>query len=239
MTGVDGSTSEGRAQSDRGQLESLVGQALEELRERTAAGEGDVGVALVELLTWMSDFLSCYSDRLADEAHLASAGRRISVTVEGLPWRQVQDLDGSSPDDPHFVVLPGDDGTRIIEFGDGLHGRRPPSEAAIDVRYRSPGQSAAVVSVEVGRLVVRPAVVAKPSRAWGIYPGLVVDRADPVGKSRVRVRLPALGDDVARWASACFPVGAMGVLPEVGAQVGVAFEAGDPSFPVWLGVGAK
>jgi hypothetical protein len=72
MTGVDGSTSEGRAPRDRGQLESLVGQALDELRERTAAGEGDVGVALVELLAWVSDFLSCYSDRLADEAHLAS-----------------------------------------------------------------------------------------------------------------------------------------------------------------------
>lgn len=238
MTGVDGSTSEGRAPDGREQLEGLVGQALAELREQAAVGEGDAGIALVALLAWASDSLALYSDRVSDELHLASAGRRISVTVEGLPWRQVRDLGRSGPVDPHFVVRPGDDGTHVIEFGDGVHGRRPPSEAAIDVRYRSPGQSAPVVGMEAGRLVVGPATVAEPDRAGGIYRGFVVDRADPDGTGRVRVRLPALGD-VAMWAPGCFPAGAVGVLPEVGDQVWVAFEAGDPSFPVWLGVGAR
>lgn len=236
MTDVDASTGEGRTPGGREQLESLVVQALAELREQAAVGEGDAGIALVELLAWVSDSLACYSDRVSDEVHLTSAGRRISVTVEGLPWRQVRDLGRSGPVDPHFVVRPGDDGTHVIEFGDGVHGRRPPSEAAIDVRYRSPGQSAPVVGVEAGRLVVGP--VAEPDRAGGIHVGFVVDLADPDGRGRVQVRLPALGD-VAMWAAGCFPVGAVGVLPEVGDQVWVAFEAGDSSLAVWLGVGAR
>lgn len=238
MRGVDGSTSESRTPDGPEQLERLVGQALAELREQAAVGEGDAGLALVELLAWVNDSLDCYSERVSDEGHLVSAGRRISVTVEGLPWRQVRDLGRSGPFDPHFVVRPGDDGTHVIEFGDGVHGRRPPSEAAIDGRYRSPGQSAPVVGMEAGRLVVGPATVAEPDRAGGIHVGYVVDLANPDGTGRVQVRLPALGD-VAMWAAACFPVGAVGVLPEVGDQVWVAFETGDPSYPVWLGVGAR
>lgn len=238
MSDVDGSTNGDRPPADLVQLERLVGRALDELRERTSASDGDVGVTLVELLAWASDLLSCYAEQVADEAHLSSARRRLSVLVDGLPWRQVQDLGRSGADDQHVVVRPGEDGTSVIEFGDGAHGSRPPSDATIEARFRTPGQSASV-RVEPGRVIIGPARVAEATGWWGVYQGLVVDRADPLTRSRLRVRLPALGDDVAMWAAACLPAGARGELPEVGDQVWVAFEGGDPSFPVWLGVGVR
>jgi uncharacterized protein involved in type VI secretion and phage assembly len=69
--------------------------------------------------------------------------------------------------------------------------------------------------------------------ASGIYRALVVDRDDPEHRYRLKVHVPASGADA--WAEACLPF-AIFTLPEVGDMVWVAWEDGDPRFPVWLGV---
>jgi uncharacterized protein involved in type VI secretion and phage assembly len=78
---------------------------------------------------------------------------------------------------------------------------------------------------------------------FGVYPALVTDIVDGDQLGRVEVRLPWLGSggdaDVRAWATLCSPYadGDQGllVLPEVGSQVVVAFEAGNPRRPYILG----
>ena len=70
---------------------------------------------------------------------------------------------------------------------------------------------------------------------FGVYPALVTDLVDPDGLGRVQVRFPWLGTDgdrdVRAWATLCSPYAdddqGLQILPEVGSQVVVAFEAGN------------
>jgi hypothetical protein len=77
------------------------------------------------------------------------------------------------------------------------------------------------------------------SRYFGKYRGLVDDNADPAGRGRLKVRVPAVLGEVSLWAMPCVPYAGAGVglylLPEPGTGIWVEFEAGDPSFPVWTG----
>ena len=77
------------------------------------------------------------------------------------------------------------------------------------------------------------------SRFFGKYRGIVDDNADPAGRARLLVRVPAVLGDVSVWAMPCVPYAGAGVglhlLPEPGTGVWVEFEAGDPSFPIWTG----
>lgn len=76
---------------------------------------------------------------------------------------------------------------------------------------------------------------------YGKYRGRVVDTADPEGRGRLRVRVPAvLGKDVSDWALPCAPYGGsalqgMFFIPDVDADVWVEFEAGDVQRPIWAG----
>ena len=80
-------------------------------------------------------------------------------------------------------------------------------------------------------------------RYFGVYPALVTDLVDPAGLGRVQVRFPWLGTDgdadVRAWATLCSPYAdadqGLLALPEVGSQVVVAFEAGDPRRPYVIG----
>jgi len=53
------------------------------------------------------------------------------VVVAGEPWRQVESLRESGPNDRHFVATSGDDGSVTVRFGDGIHGARPSSDQAL------------------------------------------------------------------------------------------------------------
>jgi len=63
----------------------------------------------------------------------------------------------------------------------------------------------------------------------------VVDNVDPLLKRRLRVLIPEVAGNDIRWAMACVPPGGAGDIPSVGDAIWVAFEAGDPERPVWLG----
>jgi uncharacterized protein involved in type VI secretion and phage assembly len=70
--------------------------------------------------------------------------------------------------------------------------------------------------------------------------GVVTQTQDPDGLGRVRVRYPALGDDVEGWwARIASPAAGAGrgllMMPVVGDEVVLAFEQGDPRRPYVLG----
>ena len=73
-------------------------------------------------------------------------------------------------------------------------------------------------------------------RFYGIYQGVCIDNEDPDSTYKIKLQVPqVLGTSVTEWAYPCLQPGASGV-PDVGQVVWVMFIAGDPNFPVWIGV---
>lgn len=76
-------------------------------------------------------------------------------------------------------------------------------------------------------------------RRFGKYRGTVVDNQDSSQRGRLQVTVDAVLGSTAVWAMPCVPYAGDGVglfaMPPVGAGVWVEFEAGDPSFPIWVG----
>ena len=79
-------------------------------------------------------------------------------------------------------------------------------------------------------------------RFYGVYTAQVRDTQDPSGLGRVAITLPMLGkpaSDVSQWARVAVPFagnqrGAW-LIPDVGDEVLVAFEGGEPSQPIVVG----
>jgi uncharacterized protein involved in type VI secretion and phage assembly len=76
------------------------------------------------------------------------------------------------------------------------------------------------------------------NRFFGKYRGTVTEVDDAT--LRVKAKVPAvLGEQATGWCMPCVPYAGNGVgmafLPEVGAGVWIEFEAGDVSYPVWVG----
>ncbi len=76
-------------------------------------------------------------------------------------------------------------------------------------------------------------------RFFGKYRGIVKDNRDPTQRGCLKVLVPAVMDQEAVWAMPCIPYSGdnMGfhMIPEAGTGVWVEFEAGDPSYPIWVG----
>lgn len=78
---------------------------------------------------------------------------------------------------------------------------------------------------------------------YGVYPALVTKIVDDQSLGRIQVRFPWLGKDgdkdVRAWATLCSPYAddnqGLEILPEVGSQVVVAFEAGNLRRPYIIG----
>ncbi|WP_435009541.1 phage baseplate assembly protein V [Tundrisphaera lichenicola] len=75
---------------------------------------------------------------------------------------------------------------------------------------------------------------------YGKFRGVVTDNKDPDKQGRVQAQVPELfGDQPTGWAMACVPYAPAGkgflILPEVGDNVWIEFEAGNPAKPVWAG----
>jgi hypothetical protein len=74
---------------------------------------------------------------------------------------------------------------------------------------------------------------------FGKYRGLVKDNRDPTERGRLKVIVPAVMGEQPVWALPCTPYAGnnMGLyaMPEPDAGVWIEFEAGDPSYPIWVG----
>jgi uncharacterized protein involved in type VI secretion and phage assembly len=78
---------------------------------------------------------------------------------------------------------------------------------------------------------------------FGVYPAFVTDLIDPESLGRIEVRFPFLGKDgdrdVRAWATLCTAYAdadsGLEILPDVGSQVVVAFEAGNLRRPYIVG----
>lgn len=77
------------------------------------------------------------------------------------------------------------------------------------------------------------------SRFYGKYRGRVTDNNDPTSRGRLKVEVKSVCGDDPVWAMPCVPYAGNGVgfvaLPEPDTGVWVEFEAGDPSYPIWVG----
>jgi uncharacterized protein involved in type VI secretion and phage assembly len=76
-------------------------------------------------------------------------------------------------------------------------------------------------------------------RFFGVVRAVVVDVQDPDAAGRIKVKFPSLPNAFESWAAVSLPLGGnqsgLWALPEIGDEVVVAFEQGNPSNPVVLG----
>ncbi len=82
------------------------------------------------------------------------------------------------------------------------------------------------------------------SRFFGKYPGEVFDNRDPDQLGRIKAIIPDVGfiDAPTDWAYPCVaPYGGKGdagelIVPDIGMNVWMEFEAGNPNRPIWTGI---
>jgi len=165
------------------------------------------------------------------------SGIATELEIAGKTWHRVGSLAKSGPDDRHFVESTDESGVTTLQFGDGEHGARLPAAADRVSAYQSSKHFVGVAQQQ-GRVMLDSdwhEGSAAASRLCGLYRGRVMEDVDPTSQSRVKVQVsPALGG-LSVWALSCRPVGSAAV-PTVGTSVWVAFEGGDPSRPVWIGI---
>ena len=82
--------------------------------------------------------------------------------------------------------------------------------------------------------------MARKQKVYGTYRGVVTNNRDPENRGRLQLRVPEVfGESVAEWALPCAPYGGglkgFYAVPTPGDEVWVAFEAGEPRQPIWLG----
>jgi uncharacterized protein involved in type VI secretion and phage assembly len=75
---------------------------------------------------------------------------------------------------------------------------------------------------------------------YGKYRGTVVNNVDPQKLGRLQIQVPnVLGKNTSAWALPCVPYAGNQVgtflIPPIGANIWVEFEAGNPNYPIWSG----
>ena len=126
----------------------LLRMLLERIPARTPAwtdgSDGDPGITLVALLAYLVDRLDGLQPLPeTTRAELARIGARlvaldrsddsVDVQVDGVRWSAVSNLANAEPDADVFAL---DRERGEIQFGDGVHGRRPLDGSTIAATYR-------------------------------------------------------------------------------------------------------
>jgi Type VI secretion system/phage-baseplate injector OB domain len=125
---------------------------------------------------------------------------------------------------------------RVAEEARLDSGRRRPSSSDFSLSVTHPHRAYSSVVVQQGRVVLDADHQEEPPRTTcGVHQATVLDNADPLGQSRLLVRVPDVSGDQALWAAACLPASGASAVPAAGTEVWVTLEACDPSRPVWLG----
>jgi uncharacterized protein involved in type VI secretion and phage assembly len=75
---------------------------------------------------------------------------------------------------------------------------------------------------------------------FGKYRATVVDNVDPLQTGRLLVQVPDVANILpSTWALPCLPFTGIQsgfyAVPEIGSQVWVEFEQGNPDYPIWVG----
>jgi hypothetical protein len=75
---------------------------------------------------------------------------------------------------------------------------------------------------------------------YGKYRGTVINNVDPLQIGRLQISCPAvLGESVLAWAMPCSPYAGdfvgLFLIPPIGANLWIEFEAGNPDKPIWAG----
>jgi uncharacterized protein involved in type VI secretion and phage assembly len=78
------------------------------------------------------------------------------------------------------------------------------------------------------------------TKFYGKYRGTVVDNVDPLQTGRLMVQVPDVSNILpSTWALPCLPFTGVQsgfyAVPEIGSQVWVEFEQGNPDYPIWVG----
>jgi uncharacterized protein involved in type VI secretion and phage assembly len=79
----------------------------------------------------------------------------------------------------------------------------------------------------------------EPSQFFGKFRGIVKSNQDPLGRGRLQIVVPQVLENQPVWAMPCVPYAGKErgffAMPDVGTGVWIEFEAGNPSFPIWVG----
>jgi uncharacterized protein involved in type VI secretion and phage assembly len=76
-------------------------------------------------------------------------------------------------------------------------------------------------------------------RFFGKFRGVVKNNKDSLGRGRLLVVVPQVLENQEVWAMPCVPYAGKErgffAMPDAGTGVWIEFEAGNPSFPIWVG----
>jgi hypothetical protein len=111
----------------------------------------------------------------------------LTVSVNEVPWKEIDSLAAVGPTDRVYVTSTDDAGVTTVTFGDGAHGARLPTGVAnVKAQYRSGiGTAGNVGGGEISLLVSRPAgvqAIVNPLSASG--------GADPESRDEARRNVP-------------------------------------------------
>ncbi len=117
-----------------------------------AVGSGD------EALTMQAFALPQKPITYTSAANADGAESSVTVRVNGLAWTQVPMLFGQPPQARVYSVRHADDGTAVLQFGDGIQGSRlPTGRDNVTATYRvGTGQVGAVAAGQLTLLMSRP-----------------------------------------------------------------------------------
>jgi len=134
---------------------AVTGQG--ETKPARTLGSGDATASHQRFALGVSDV-----SFVADAAMPSGVRADVQVTVADELWTQVANLNDSGPSDAHYHVRQQEDGTLLVTFGDGTHGRRLPTGANnLRVVYRQGTGSNGNLAVGSLSKLAKPHVLVK------------------------------------------------------------------------------